>query len=342
MKIFEFTGGFKMISKAIICSAKEEVRFVEVQTPQMTEDDVVVQLEYSAITPGTEKAVLKGQNKYPFVLGYLSVGIVVDAGKNAAKKINIGDRVAFFSAKKPKGYEDHWMCGHMSRAVVYVPEQMGNCWYCLKVPEGISSEEAALAGLGGVSSIGADLAQPKCGDKVLILGQGMIGMNAMQHFKLKGADVAVSDVLDMRLNISKKLGADFTINVSENDLVDQLKSFWPDGADIVVDTTSNYNVIKKSLDAIKPGGKYVFENMCNGPGLDTQWMMRKASQAFFPNGVSPEGYMHTMKMIIKGGYNVKDMITHRFKPEEAKKAYDILLNKPEEGLGITFDWRDIK
>ncbi len=60
--------------------------------------------------------------------------------------------------------------------------------------------------------------------KALVIGQGMIGQLAAQHFRLRGAEVAVADLYLKRLELSRQSGADHTINCSEQDLAEAVRA----------------------------------------------------------------------------------------------------------------------
>ena len=85
--------------------------------------------------------------------------------------------------------------------------------------------------------MGAMMPRTKPGDKVLVLGQGIIGQFAAQHFRMHGAEVTISDLHSKRIDVALVCGADHAINVAAEDTVPALKEFWPTGADIVAEAT---------------------------------------------------------------------------------------------------------
>lgn len=307
-------------SRAIAAVGAKQVELREVTLPPIGEWDIQVEVEVSAISAGTESYYIANNEAYPFIPGYLSAGRVVEAGSEAARLFQEGDRITYFVSTMPAGYANNWMCGHISPAVLNVnPAKrnlMGRGTYVVKVPDGLSAEQAALSGLAGVSCLGADLALPKAGDRTLVVGQGLIGYFAAQHFKLRGATVAVADLYEQRLKLAAEAGIDYTIHSATSDMVQQVKSIWPQGADIIVDTTSNYKVIEQSFRALRPDGKVVFQNMCFGPGLDMRkFNAHRVQTVYFPNGVEGSGVAHSLSLMKSEALKTDHLITHRFPVE---------------------------
>ena len=95
---------------------------------------------------------------------------------------------------------------------------------CVKIPDNVSYEKSVMVSLAAVAFKGMKRINIKKEDKVLIIGQGVIGLSALQLFKLKGVKVAVADLYESRLKISRKF-ADMTINTSKENLLDKVKEF---------------------------------------------------------------------------------------------------------------------
>lgn len=333
-----------MLSKAIAAIAPKKVEVREVALPDVGPWDIQVEVEVSAISAGTESYYIANNEQFPFIPGYLSVGRVVKTGSEASKLFQPGDRVTYHLSSAPEGYRNSWMCGHISPALLDVNpagrDLNGRGTYVCKVPDTLDSERAALAGLAGVSCLGADLARPKAGDKVLVVGQGLIGQFAAQHFKLRGATVAVADLHDKRLEMSKAAGIDFVINSGKADLVEQARAIWPDGADMIVDTTSSYRVIEHAMAAIRPRGTVVFQNMCFGAGLDARiFNLHGVDTVHFPCGVEGAGVTHAMNLMASNALKVDHYITHRYPVDQAEAAYDLLYRAPDAYMAIILQWK---
>ena len=334
-----------MTGRAIVAVGNGKVEAREINVPPLGEWDIRVALEKSAVSVGTESHILArlARADNPLVLGYAPVGRIDAVGARAAALFAVGERVAYFSPSQSIGGPANCCGGHQSPAVLNVnPETrdlLGPDQYCVKVPDGLSSEHAAFGGIAAVSSMGATMPGTKAGDKVLVLGQGVIGQFAMQHFRMHGAEVAVSDLHGKRLEIARACGADHVIDAAGQDTVKVLRAIWPDGADIVADTTGSYRVVEASVRAVRRRGRYVFLGWCKGTDFNLEKFHGQAVfQAYFPWTLEGPHVQHSWRMMKQGGIKVEPVITHRVRVSEAPAMYEMIRNTPEEYVGIVFNW----
>lgn len=331
-----------MKAKAIISTdvRKMEVQAIEINS--LEEWDIMVELEASAISVGTESYVLSS-DRYPrpYIPGYSPIGRIVAIGTKAAELYNIGERVTYFRPNKPVDILQN--CGgHQSPAMLNVnPERLHKSnLYCEKVPAGLSSERAAFGGISSICCLGVSMARQNVGDRALVVGQGMIGQLAAQHLKLRGAEVAVADLYEKRLLLSKQSGADHIINSGETDMVEAVRALWPDGADIIVDTTGNHKVVEKASDAIKSKGKFVMLGWVKGSEFTMEKFHHfRVFEAFFPWGLEGPRIASTWRLMETEAFKIDHLITHRFEIEEAQAAYDLIFDAPQDYVGIVFNWK---
>jgi len=328
---------------AVVAVESKKVEIREVDPGPMGEWDLRVELEASAISAGTESYGLAAYGGGdPFILGYAPVGRVVDVGAKAADSYKVGDRVSYFAPSPPVGIGQR--CGgHQSPAICNVdPESrdlLGPDCYVVKVPEELSSARAAFGGVSAVSCLGVSLARPNVGDKAFVIGQGVIGHYAAQHFRLRGAEVAVADIHENRLHMAKEGGVDHVINCSTEDMVEAIRAIWPDGADIVADSTGNYEVIDKSVEVLRRRGKYVFLAWCKGPNFNLpNFQCSRVFEACFPWTLEGARVLSSWRLMAAGSLPVDHIISHRMPYTDAQKAFDMIYNTPEQMTGILLEW----
>jgi len=332
-----------VLAKAIVAVDSKQVEIREVEIGSMGEWDIRVELEASAISAGTESYCLAEYGgSDPFILGYAPVGRVVEVGAKAAGSYEVGDRVSYFAPSPPVGVGQS--CGgHVSPAICNVdPESrdlLGPDRYVVKVPEGLTSGRAAFGGVSAVSCMGVSLAEPKVGDKAFVIGQGLIGHFAALHFKLRGAEVAVADIHENRLRMAAEGGMDHTIDCANEDMAEAVRDVWPDGADIIADSTGNYDVIDKSVDAIRYRGKYVFLAWCKGANFNLPRFHNRVSAAYFPWTLEGARVLHSWRLMAAGSLDVDHIISHRMPYTDAQKAFDMIYNTPEQVTGILLEWK---
>jgi len=108
---------------------------------------------------GKTLKVVRGQGEGRLApLGYSSSGVVLEVGRNITD-ISVGDRIACAGA----GYANH-------AEAVAVPRNL-----VCKVPEGVGFDEAAFSTLGSIAMQGIRRAQVQLGDRVVVIGLGLLG-----------------------------------------------------------------------------------------------------------------------------------------------------------------------
>ena len=131
----------------------------------------------------------------PVPLGYSASGDVVEAGRDAAGLLP-GDRVAIAGA----GYANH-------AELNFVPKNL-----CAKIPEGVSYADGAFATVGAIALQGVRQAQPLIGERVVVIGLGLIGLLTLQILKANGCAVLGVDPDAERAALAGALGADQAVS----------------------------------------------------------------------------------------------------------------------------------
>ena len=188
---------------------------------ELRPSDVLVEVEMSGVSVGTEVWALTGQRppgdtQFPCVPGYQAVGEVRLAGQDSVLKP--GDRIFFTKSRLASPYSDgNWMGSHVAYAVVDGAENPTE-GYWVKLPEGVTAEQAVLSALGSVSCRGLEHIGVHPGELVVVLGQGVIGQSCAQIARIKGAEVLGVDIAPNRLRLAREFSADAVWNATEGDV----------------------------------------------------------------------------------------------------------------------------
>jgi 3-hydroxyethyl bacteriochlorophyllide a dehydrogenase len=338
-----------MQARAVMSTATRQVGLRDVEIGAVGEWDVAVELERSAISVGTESYVLATATyPRPYIPGYAPIGRVVEVGDRAAARFSPGDRISYFQPRPPRSVVQGSPCtlqncgGHQSPAIIDVDparrDLLASNTYCVTVPEGLSTERAAFGGISSISSLGVTLAAPRVGDRALVIGQGMIGQLAAQHLKLRGAEVAVADRHEPRLELARRSGVDHVIDVRRDNLVETTRALWPDGADIVADATGSYRVVEDAVGALRREGTVLFLAWYKGAGFNLERFHGKVFRACFPWTLKGDHVLASWRLLESGALCVDHLHTHSFPVADAQQAYDLIYRAPQEYVGITLDW----
>ena len=164
----------------------------------------------TARTLGWKAAVEKVRNRLesPTPLGYSAAGVVV-AVDALNTRFRVGDRVACGGAE----------CAHHAE-VIAVPDLLA-----AKVPEGVEDWQAAYTTLAAIAMQGVRQAQTQIGERVLVIGQGLVGLLTTRLLQLAGARVMAVDLNAERLETAKQMGAE---RVASSDVENAVRE-WTGG-----------------------------------------------------------------------------------------------------------------
>ena len=117
-----------MRARAVVSTATRQVALCDVEIGAVGEWDVMVELEQSAISVGTESYVLAtGSFPRPYIPGYAPIGRVVEVGAEAARLFAPGERISYFQPRAPVAVVQN--CGgHQSPAIINVNPPNATCW----------------------------------------------------------------------------------------------------------------------------------------------------------------------------------------------------------------------
>ena len=203
----------------------------DVPAPQIESDKVLVRVVNSCISIGTEmsgvrasavplwKRALKERDKVKKVLdmvaekgvaqtrelvkgkleagspvGYSAAGVVIGVGAGI-RDVKVGEHVACAGAQCAPHAE-----------IINVPRNL-----LVKLPEGVTFEEASTVTLGSIAMQGVRRAHTTLGECFVVIGLGVIGQFAVQMLKASGCKVIVSDLDASRIQMALTHGADYAI-----------------------------------------------------------------------------------------------------------------------------------
>ena len=126
-----------------------------------------------------------------------------------------------------------------------------------KIPDDLSDEQCVL--LADIASTGisaAETANVRIGQTVAVFAQGPIGLCATAGARLMGASLVIGvDRIAGRLELAQKMGADETIDFTEEDPVAAIKRLTGGrGVDVAIEALGTQETFQACLDATRPGG----------------------------------------------------------------------------------------
>ena len=307
-------------------------------------DDVLIRTLYSVVSAGTELAKLTGLQKvsYPFVPGNRAVGEVVAIG-SAVTDVGVGTRI---------------FC-HTPHANYAIAKGLR-----LPVLDGVDLSASPLVGLAMVGMTALRVGQVELGDRVAVIGLGLVGQLAAQLLQAAGAEVLGIDTVATRRRIARDWGLTQLVDASQPNVREAvLELTGGRGVDLVVEASGNPRAaeLAASLTGLKGEGVVV---LLGSPRADYEanltpflnrihlWhngavTLRGAHEWRYPLTQTPF-QKHSMqrngeiifRLMAQGKLKTQPLISRIVPPSEAESAFDDLRQRPESCLSVVFDWTD--
>lgn len=329
-----------MKSRAVVFTEMNKFEIGSLTLPEPGPGDIVVRTLVSAISPGTERWILRGKHvgtQFPCVPGYHRIGVVEEAGKDV-ELFEPGD-VVYGSAG---GWEEpiHSMWGaHVERSV---SPAGGYKFVASSMPNQMELDTLAFTILAGVSNRGVNATGIEAGQKALIIGAGFVGICAAQLFALRGAVAVLLDKDAERIAYLRDRGYQ-VISVDDADVDDQLAAIAPEGFDVLHDTVGHAPTIDAMVQRVRKAGilllqaQYFDKAAC---AIDLDQIKIKEITVKTTCGVAEDDWQETMTNIRQRRLKIAPLITHRLSAtdENLLNGYTCLSEGKPFNLGIVFHW----
>lgn len=193
--------------------------------------------------------------------------------------------------------------------------------------KGLSAKTLALIEPFSIGYHSVNRGKVKEGDNVLVIGAGPIGIFAMLSAKLSGAKVTIADMLEPRLNLAKKMGADNTINVADENLEKEITDLTNDnGVDVSIEAVGHPDVFLQCIENTCFGGKIILVG--NGKDevqLNHSILIKKELDVYGSRN-SLNDFEPLISEVKDNNLNIEKVITHIYDKENVLQAFKDLTN----------------
>lgn len=262
--------------RANVFCGVDDFQIREAPKPRAGVGEAVIRITLTTIC-GTDLHIVRGE--YPvaagLIIGHEPVGIIEELGPGVTG-YEVGDRV-LVGAITPCGQcraclsGDLSQCGHgegyealggwrfgntingAQAEYLRVPNAQANL---AKIPDDVRDEQVVLlADIASTGFSGAESANVRIGDAVVVFAQGPIGLCATAGAKLMGASLIIGvDGDENRLKMARRMGADVVLNFKEQDVVAEVKRLTGGGADAAIEALGTQETFESGLRCLRPGG----------------------------------------------------------------------------------------
>ncbi|MFP4460415.1 MAG: L-threonine 3-dehydrogenase [Candidatus Zixiibacteriota bacterium] len=315
---------------------------VDIPVPKIKPGHVLVKVQATSIC-GTDVHIwdwnkwAQGRIKYPQTMGHELAGEVVEIADDV-KSIDVGDYISS---------ETHIPCGHcyqcktgkmhicQNMTILGVDTDGAFAEYIL-VPEVVAwkNDRSIEPGVAAIqepmgNAVDTVFIDEIAGKSALLVGIGPIGMIAAGLCRIGGATTIIAtDLIEYRLDMAKKMGADYAINPKNDNLYDRVMEITGgNGVDVVLEMSGSAKALNDALKCLTPGGRVSLLGLFNDDiTLDiNNGMVFKAAKVYGITGRRMfETWYMTRNFLASKRIDVKPVITHTLPLEEYARGMELM------------------
>lgn len=300
---------------------------------------------------GWKAALDKVRNRLetPTPLGYSAAGLV-EAVHPQNTRFRVGDRVACGGAE----------CAFHADYIA-VPDMLA-----APIPEGLDNGSAAYTTIASIALQAVRQAEPRLGERFLVMGQGLVGLLVTNILVANGVRVLAADLAASRKPFAESLGAERVVILGQQQLSDEVRA-WTEGYGVdgvILCTATGSNApIEQSADALRDRGRLV---IVGNTKSDLAWksfyekeLDVRYSRSYGPGRYDdayewggtdyPMGYVRwteqrnfqaCMHLMQTGKLDVGAITTRRVLFPDALTVYQDLLQEGAHDVGVVLEYPD--
>jgi 2-desacetyl-2-hydroxyethyl bacteriochlorophyllide A dehydrogenase len=330
-----------------------KVELVQVDESSLGPGEVVVDLEVSIISAGTEVANFTGLdprtrvpgswNEYPWRPGYGAVGNIVAVGPPATgpdRGLAVGDRV--FA-----------ICRHARYAIADTVRRP-----IVKISADDDAQTIVLGRMASVSITALRKATTiDLGARGVVVGLGLVGNFAAQLMQLSGMKVLGLDPVEGRVAMARATGLEAALATAGSERATVVSALGA-GGDLVVEASGVPDAVPTAVALARDGGEVVLlgspRGVYGGDATDMlyqvhsrgirllgalEWLLPLDSGPWQARWSLQDDYATLFDLLRRGQLNTTGLVTHVVPPAQAQDIYSRLADR-EPGMGaVLFDWR---
>jgi D-arabinose 1-dehydrogenase-like Zn-dependent alcohol dehydrogenase len=344
----------KISKAATLVEYGKPLEICELSIPKVEPNGILVKVEMAGIC-GTDIHQWRGdlgkRASLPLVPGHETVGKIIELGEgrvkdSAGQLLNIGDRIMWSHVscnncyacnilKQPALCENRFgygynysLTGSFAEYEYVIPQAQ-----VVKIPSELSNEEAVGVCCAFRTVVGAFERLIGIGTQsaVVVQGSGPVGLYSTLLANLSGAGkTIVIGAPSLRLNLAKKWGADYVINIEEmpdpakrSTIIRELTEGR--GADIIVEASGVPAAFGEGLDMVRRGGRYLVIGQTSPKDIPMSpaTIVWKNMEIYGQCGAEISHYYKALQIVKNNRqkYPFGDLITNKYKLEQINEAY---------------------
>ncbi|MFB7816019.1 zinc-binding alcohol dehydrogenase [Paenibacillus chitinolyticus] len=332
------SGGYTSLN--CVFQEPDRIELLEEKVSEPGPGQILCAAKKSLISTGTELACLKGRFdegtvwsswvRYPFYPGYSMAAEVLKTG-SGVEGIRAGDRIIC-----PAGHRQYFLADYREAALI---------------PDTIRDEEAVFTQIAKVALLGILRAEPAFGERVGVVGLGLIGQLVVQYLNSSGARQIIAIAPESpRLDQARRNGATDLLDLPVADAYGQVEELTGGRMlDTVYDITGSYAVLPYCTQLTRDLGKVILLGDSTEPSKQTigpKVVFNSVSilgihgrmMEGFKGWTEPDMNGFIFESIRRGKLDVESLISEKVSPLEAVSVYSRIAGRKSDFMGVMFDW----
>lgn len=344
--------------RAVVTHGPHDYRLEEVPVPRPGPGEVLAKVEACGVCASDVKCYKgadmfwggNGQPRYvqaPVIPGHEFIARAVALGEGAEEQhgVRVGDRVISEQIVPCGGCRycrrgQYWMCeihniygfqhvvnGGMAEYIKFPAEAL-----VYTVPDELPTERAVLIEPLSCSIHAVERARIEFGDVVVISGAGPLGLGMVAAARLKNPGLlVVLDMMDSRLELARRIGADIALNPGTEDVVARVKELTGGyGCDVYIEAASHPSSVVQGLSMIRKLGRFVeFSVFSEATTVDWSIIGDRKELDIYGAHLGPHAYPLAIDFLHRGKINLDGVVTHRLPLEEFERGIDLVASGKE-------------
>lgn len=349
--------------KAGILYNNRDVRVGDAPDPRIGPNEVLVAVGYAGIC-GTDLHVYRGEFHgrvaYPVILGHEFGGTVQGIGGNV-QRFRVGDRVVvdpIISCQScPACLSGHLnACGSLKLLGIDLDGGFGQYVAApanrvCPLPENVPMTYAPMVEMYGLGHHILRRGQVQMGETVAILGAGKLGLSVLDVLchSANPTLTIVTDLYPYRLEIARKLGADFALDVTQGDPVEQVMELTQGiGVDCVIEAVGHYHTVEgqeaplaQAANMIRAGGRIVILGLGEQlTAVHFKTLVLKEAQ-IIASRVTLGEFPQAIRLLDKGLLHPELLVTHHVAMRDVAAAFEQVDREDPRTLKVILDVQQV-
>lgn len=319
--------------KAIQITSPGNIKIVDIPAPVAGKGEVLLKIGYVGFC-GSDLSTFLGKNpmvSYPRVPGHEISAVIISTGEEVPVNFKPGQAVTVVP------YTNCGQCSSCrkgrSNACRYnqtlgvqrdgaMQEFITVPWQKLIIDDHLSAKELAMVEPLTVGFHAVDRGRVTDTDTVMIFGCGMIGSGAIIRAALRGARVIAVDIDDQKLELARKIGANYCINSKITNLHDALQDITGGhGPDVIIEAAGNPFTYQSALEEAAFAARVVCIGYAkNDVSFATKLWVQKEIDILGSRNATPSDFEAVVNYLKKGSFPLDEMITLIIQPQDAADA----------------------